>query len=239
MRLLKLPTLDFEEFQDETIPPYAILSHTWEKDEVSYHQMINPSRETATMDGFAKIRRFADVTLSPSVEYAWVDTCCIDKTSSGELSKAINSMYRWYKNATKCYVYLADLEGLNGLNECRWFSRGWTLQELIAPGEMEFYDKNWQILGNKRMLLDQLASATGIPIAVLRNCDPSLASVAQRMSWASKRKTTRIEDVAYCLMGIFDVNMPLLYGEGQKAFIRLQEEIMKYSDDHSLFAWKA
>ncbi|GAB1317178.1 HET-domain-containing protein (Fragment) [Madurella fahalii] len=238
MRLLKLPSLEFEEFQDAP-PPYAILSHTWEKDEISLQEMITRSSKTVAKGGFVKIAQFARVALSPAVRYAWVDTCCIDKTSSQELSYSINSMYKWYREASKCYAYLADVDNINGIDYSRWFTRGWTLQELITPRDIEFYGRNWNYLGNKSALEEKLSAITGIPGSFLRGRDLALASVAQRMSWACKRKTTRPEDIAYCLMGIFDVNMPLLYGEGNKAFTRLQEEIMKSSCDHSLFAWKA
>ncbi|KXX76905.1 Vegetative incompatibility protein HET-E-1 [Madurella mycetomatis] len=238
MRLLKLPSLEFEEFYDAT-PPYAILSHTWDKDEISFQEMTTRSRKTAAKDGFVKIARFAQAAISAPVKYAWVDTCCIDKTSSQELSYCINSMYKWYQESSKCYAYLVDVDNLDGLDSARWFTRGWTLQELIAPRDMEFYDRNWKYLGNKTTLKGKLSAITGIPEPFLLGRDLTQASVALRMSWACKRNTTRPEDIAYCLMGLFDVNMPLLYGEGKRAFTRLQEEIMKSSCDHSLFAWKA
>lgn len=238
MRLLKLPSLEFEEFYDAT-PPYAILSHTWDKDEISFQEMTTRSRKTTAKDGFVKIARFAQVAISAPVRYAWVDTCCIDKTSSQELSYCINSMYKWYRESSKCYAYLADVDGLEGFHSARWFTRGWTLQELIAPRDMEFYDRNWKYLGNKNTLKGKIWAITGIPEVFLLGRDLTHASVSLRMSWACKRNTTRPEDMAYCLMGLFDVNMPLLYGEGKRAFIRLQEEIMKSSCDHSLFAWKA
>lgn len=163
--------------------------------------------------------------------------CCIDKTSTAELSEAINSMFRWYRKAEICYAYLADVKGTTDLAQSRWFTRGWTLQELCAPAVIIFYSSNWQYIGSKFELRERLQHITGIEEEVLTTGQIYTVSVARRMSWAANRQTTRVEDLAYCLMGIFDVNMPLLYGEGKRSFIRLQEEIMKVSDDHSLFAW--
>jgi len=176
--------------------------------------------------------------------------CCIDKTSSAELSEAINSMFRWYKRAVICYAYLSDVELGGGVDmhpsypgvpskfaQSRWFSRGWTLQELIAPKEVVFYSRDWGIIGSRERLCLALEEITGIKRDLLNTGDVKFASVADRMTWAAKRTTTRVEDVAYCLLGIFDVNMPLLYGEGQKAFTRLQEEILRTSTDQSIFAW--
>jgi hypothetical protein len=173
--------------------------------------------------------------------YKWIDSCCIDKSSSAELSEAINSMYKWYANAQVCYAYLSDVDvdqnAESALRLSQWFSRGWTLQELLAPRVVQFYDKNWLEIGTKQSLSWLLAEITGIGSGSLSG-DKVLTCIAQKMSWAARRKTTRAEDLAYCLMGLFDVNMPLLYGEGgQKAFIRLQTEIMATTTDESIFAW--
>ena len=178
-------------------------------------------------------------------QYAWVDTCCINKESSAELSEAINSMYHWYRASAVCYTFLSDVRGTvpenaiaGEIESSAWFTRGWALQELLAPRNMVFYNQDWEYLGTKRTLSRLLTYRTGIDEAILSKQEPfSRRSIAQRMSWASRRTTTRIEDTAYCLLGIFDVNMPLLYGEREKAFLRLQEEITKKSTDHSLFAW--
>jgi hypothetical protein len=164
-------------------------------------------------------------------------SCCIDKTSTAELSEAINSMFLWYRKATTCYAYLSDVRELTELAQSRWFTRGWTLQELLAPAVVRFYSEHWNFLGSKLELRRQLQKVTGILQEVLIGGELNAISVARRMSWAANRQTTRTEDLAYCMMGIFDINMPLLYGEGKRSFIRLQEEIMKISDDHSLFAW--
>ncbi|OIW27820.1 hypothetical protein CONLIGDRAFT_551906, partial [Coniochaeta ligniaria NRRL 30616] len=170
--------------------------------------------------------------------YVWIDTICIDKSSSAELSEAINSMFKWYRNAAICYAYLSDVPQVR-LEYSRWFTRGWTLQEMIAPQELRFYDANWDALGTKSDLLDRLCDITGVDTTALRGGNLRFFSVARKMSWASRRQTTREEDIAYCLLGIFDISMPLLYGEGSKAFIRLQEQIIKEYDDESLFAWRS
>jgi len=170
--------------------------------------------------------------------------CCIDKTSSAELSEAINSMFRWYQKASVCYAYLADVlkdtdpdKDPEEFSRSRWFTRGWTLQELVAPKNVVFYSRSWKNIGTKERLCNTISTITGIDIDTLLGEDVTFVSVANKMSWASGRRTTRTEDMAYCLLGIFDVNMPLLYGEGKKAFLRLQEEILRSSYDHSLFAW--
>jgi hypothetical protein len=169
--------------------------------------------------------------------------CCIDKTSSAELSEAINSMFRWYQKAQVCYVYLTDVSGHNSsreneLSQSRWFTRSWTLQELIAPKFVIFYSKTWETIGTKEHLSHTISKITSIDEDILCGSSLELVSAAKKMSWAATRQATRKEDVAYSLLGLFDINMPLLYGEGQKAFTRLQEEILRSSYDHSLFAWR-
>jgi len=146
-------------------------------------------------------------------------------------------MFRWYRTAAICYAYLSDVNDLSNLEQSRWFTRGWTLQELVAPKEVLFYSSNWALLASKLKISDRLSKITNIDVDVLETGAFNHVSIAARMSWAATRQATRLEDTAYCLMGIFDVNMPLLYGEGKKSFIRLQEEIIKVSNDSSLFAW--
>ncbi|KAJ4157456.1 hypothetical protein NW754_009099 [Fusarium falciforme] len=237
MRLLNTQTIVVESFDDDKIPSYAILSHTWEAEEVTFQDM-ELGRATSKK-GWAKVKDSCSMARKNGFDYVWLDTCCIDKTSSAELSEAINSMYHWYQEATVCYAFLADVSDLAGLPKSKWFTRGWTLQELIAPSSMIFLSQTWEELGTKATLDQVISERTRIPKAILSgDQDLEAASVAQRMSWAADRRTTRREDLAYCLMGIFSINMPLLYGEGERAFIRLQEEIMRVSDDHSLFAWK-
>ena len=247
MRLLNTTKCKLEEFGCNDIPLYAILSHTWRKFEITFQDIEGGDVEQK--EEYEKVRKTCSMAADHGFDYVWIDTCCIDKTSSAELSEVLNSMYRWYKEAEKCYVYLADvpqgtvncLTGVVGdrFRDSRWFTRGWTLQELIAPSTIIFLDSEWQEIGTKSSLHWIISEITGIPSNILLGGDLEYASIAQRMSWASKRKTTRVEDLAYCLMGIFGVNMPMLYGEGERAFIRLQEEIIKVSDDHSLFAWKS
>jgi ankyrin repeat protein len=228
------------QFGDEGIPPYAILSHTWGADaeEVTFEDLMNGTGKNKP--GYKKIRFCAEQAKSDDLQYFWIDTCCIDKRSSTELSEAINSMYRWYQDANACYAYLADVPSKTKFADSRWFARGWTLQELLAPSEVMFFDEEYKKLGTRTNLRQSVSSCTGIPEGILAGSDDlERISIAQRMSWAAKRETKRLEDRAYCLMGIFGINMPLLYGEGERAFLRLQEEIMKISDDHSLFAWRS
>ncbi|KAK2760219.1 hypothetical protein FQN54_002286 [Arachnomyces sp. PD_36] len=272
MRLINNATLELESFMDlSQAPPYAILSHTWGDGEVTLQDFTSPDREAAQrLPGYAKIELICRQALVDELPYSWVDTCCIDKTSSAELSEAINSMYEWYKASAVCYVFLPDLApqdpvlqdeetSLEGLsidedeNEghrknqpsaqfaaLRWFRRGWTLQELIAPSNVRFYDKAWKLRGTKESLAPAISAITRIEEPVLLGRKQLYEiPIARRMSWAAGRATTRAEDVAYCLLGIFDVNMPMLYGEGARAFIRLQEMIMHDSNDMSLFAWCA
>ncbi|KAL8294856.1 hypothetical protein RB597_008296 [Gaeumannomyces tritici] len=224
---------------------YLILSHTWgdDGDEVSYQDMGNP-KMARRKKGFGKIKEICARARRNGIPYAWVDTCCIDKSSSTELSESINSMYDWYQRAVCCVAYLEDLRAgsdeapENQLRLCRWFTRGWTLQELIAPGSVLFVDERWNERGTRRSLSPVLSRITGISTAVLDGTRPlHNVAVAQRMSWAARRLTTRVEDIAYCLLGIFDINMPLLYGEGQKAFVRLQQAVLQQTGDLSVFAW--
>jgi hypothetical protein len=174
----------------------------------------------------------------------WIDTCCINKSSGAELSESINSMYLWYKRASICYAYLSDVslqprDYLGSFRQSKWFTRGWTLQEIIAPCSVEFYSKDWIAFGTRLSLQKHISEVTGIDVAILRGESYARYSVAQKMSWAAKRKTTKPEDIAYCLMGIFSVSMPLLYGEGEsEAFYCLQREIMNRTEDHTLFTWQ-
>ena len=194
--------------------------------------------------GYYKITAFCEVAKIKRCDWAWVDTCCIDKTSSAELSESINAMFNWYKSAEICIVYLEDVNKIDDLaafESSRWFTRGWTLQELLAPKDVEFCTRFWEKIGSKReaTLCRTISKVTGIPQQVLKGVTSIHdVSVGRRMSWAAGRSTTRTEDVAYSLLGLFDVNMPMIYGEGQKAFHRLQKCIMEQIDDDTLFAWE-
>lgn len=244
MRLLTTKTLQIREFHSD-IPSYAILSHTWVVgEEVTFEDMVVSDREeTQTKAGYKKILQCCSQAVSDKWEFIWVDTCCIDKRSSAELSEAINSMYRWYADAKVCYAYLPDVEDRDHpeseFANSRWFTRGWTLQELVAPSDVVFFGgEEWFRIGTKANLRDAISQITKIDASILRcSQDVFKASIAQRMSWASTRKTTRKEDLAYSLLGIFGVNMPLLYGEGDNAFVRLQLELLNLPNDHTIFAW--
>jgi hypothetical protein len=247
LRLINTTTLKLELITGQSIPKYAILSHTWGEEEILYGEMMGlngqSSQLAALKSGYLKIQGMCEKARSLGFEYAWVDTCCIDKSSSAELSETINSMFQWYQRADVCLVYLSDLSPNSNIDDCmprcRWFTRGWCLQELIAPKDVRFYNNSWQHIGDKSTtwLKGLISRITRIDQAVLSDAGllPTL-SVAQKMSWASHRVTTRLEDIAYCLLGIFEINMPMLYGEGEKAFLRLQEEIIKRSNDLSIFA---
>ena len=195
-----------------------------------------------------KVREACFIARKYGHRLIWIDSCCIDKTSSTELSEAINSMFAWYASATVCYAFLSDVKSprfhnerlvkRSRIGESKWFTRGWTLQELIAPRTVIFLSRDWHFLGTKASLSDVIEAVAGISRGILVHQLPlDQVSVATRMSWASKRRTTRVEDEAYSLMGIFDINMPTLYGEGRRGFIRLQEEILKRIPDQSVFAW--
>ena len=193
-----------------------------------------------------KIQGFLKVARDSGYEWAWADTCCIDKTSSSDLSEAINSMFTYYALADVCLVYLSDVFPggysnfpTNEFNHSKWFRRGWTLQELLAPRNVAFFSQDWTFLGNKHRLAYDIHKSTSIPEEVLRfEVDITEKTILDRMSWAAFRSTTREEDQAYSLFGLFGVRIPTMYGEGgRNAFYRLQEEIMKTSLDTSLFAW--
>ena len=240
MHLLDTSKFELHEFQSNDIPDYAILSHRWSAEEVSFRDLQD--RRGPGLAGFAKIKGCCAQAASDGWQYVWIDSCCIDKSSSAELSEAINSMFQWYRDAEVCYAYLADVpEDTDDpcspdsfFRKSKWFTRGWTLQELLAPSTVVFFNRGWIEIGTKSSLYDTIVSITGIKH--LANFEE--ACVAQKMSWASRRETTRLEDMAYCLMGLFGVNMPPLYGEGENAFRRLQLEILNKMDDESLFAWK-
>ena len=250
MRLLKLKDGEFSlvEFVGDNIPRYAILSHTWGADdeEVTFRDLMESTGKSKS--GYEKIRFCGKQAANDGLQYSWVDTCCIDKSSSTELSEAINSMFRWYHNATKCYVHLPDISiGGSIENELssqwtwkpafqhsRWFTRGWTVQELIAPKSVEFYSAEGERLSDKNSLVQEIHEITGITVQALQGSPLSSFSVDERMSWAARRETKREEDAAYSLLGIFDIYMPPIYGEGRKnALIRLRKEIKESLKDES------
>jgi hypothetical protein len=234
MWLLNTQSLKLEAFLGD-VPSYAILSHRWEDEELSFGD-VTPEHQH--LKGYHKVKAFCEEAKMNHFQYAWVDTCCIDKKSSAELGEAINSMYMWYERADICYAYLCDVKGRDNIAQSSWFTRGWTLQELLAPSKLHFYDSRWSPVASKYDLSAELESITGIPQLALQNFRHDDFCTAEKMAWAAQRRTTREEDSAYCLLGLFNVNMPLLYGEGSKAFIRFQEEIMKVSTDLSILLWQ-
>ncbi|KAI1391403.1 heterokaryon incompatibility protein-domain-containing protein [Hypoxylon trugodes] len=263
MRLINTETIKLEDFSGRVIPKYAILSHTWGENEANFEDVQNKDIKSSSEPRYKKVKESCNLARSDGLKYIWVDTCCIDKSSSSELSEAINSMFTWYERSEICYAYLVDVDGdgpysTKSFTSSRWFKRGWTLQELLAPKRLGFYNSDWYQFTSRTNSSAEISAVTGINEIFLDRWAPtnnevlemmevnndskvrrllSTASIAERMSWASERVTTREEDIAYCLLGIFSINMPLLYGEGTRAFRRLQEEIIQHSDDQSLFAW--
>ncbi|KAI0187957.1 heterokaryon incompatibility protein-domain-containing protein, partial [Xylaria flabelliformis] len=254
MHLLNVHTKKLQEFLGDEIPPYAILSHTWGDDEVLFQDLSTPAHEEKL--GYKKIEACCQRAIFDDYDFVWVDTCCIDKRSSAELSEAINSMFRWYGEAEVCYVYLPDVswqedsdDARYAFRNSRWFTRGWTLQELIAPTDLRFFDKTWSMMfrinkksvSRESYMIEEMTGIRGWYKYAFKDLNDweRLADVpvATKLSWVSERRTTRVEDMAYCLLGLLDVNMPLLYGEGQKAFLRLQEEFIKKHDDLSIVCW--
>lgn len=200
--------------------------------------------------GHLKLRHFRDRAHMHYCHYAWSDTCCIDKSSSAELEEAIRAMYRWYRDAEVCIVHLAATDTPADFEHEPWFTRGWTLQELLAPKRITFYNKNWDPIsinnlrpansGNDKedwQILVAVSKVTGIPVRDLRHFRPGCERVAEKMRWASQRETTRVEDAAYALLGIFDITMPISYGEGKWAFHRLTEGISQRCSEPGFFAW--
>lgn len=249
MRLLHAVDLKLKVIYDN-IPPYAILSHTWGKDEVSLQEVEDFDLSfLQTKAGFRKIQACCQKALYDGLEYVWVDSCCIDKTNSTELSETINSMYRYFSDAVVCYTHLADVHAVAdptapnaAFRRSKWFTRGWTLQELLVPPSLVFYSADWQEIGTRNSLSHVITEMTGIRISVLKRAyknEQNDTCIGERMRWASNRKTTRIEDRAYSLLGIFGIFMPVIYGEGSNAFVRLQEEIIRTHDDHTIFAWRS
>ncbi|KAI1798252.1 heterokaryon incompatibility protein-domain-containing protein [Ganoderma leucocontextum] len=250
MWLLDTKTARLHEFQEASAVQYAILSHVWSNREQSFQDIRSLDSGPGTNPHplvSDKILQCCRTALRDGFNWLWIDTCCIDKTSSAELSEAINSMYAWYAQAGMCYAYLHDVHDddiiddpptSQAFSKSKWFTRGWTLQELAAPTYVVFLTSSWRIIGTRQSLASAIEKVTGIDLDVLlHKCPLGQVSIARRMSWAAKRQTTRVEDRAYSLMGIFGVHMTTIYGEGENAFFRLQEELLKRSPDQTIFAW--
>jgi hypothetical protein len=245
MRLLNTKTLELSRlfFSDE-VPDYVILSHRWSDAEVTFADFsktpISEAQSQARKkSGFFKVVGACEQGRKDGYEWIWIDSCCIDKSSSAELQEAINSMWRYYKESNICYVYLADVPNAEAgwgesFGNSDWFNRGWTLQELLAPLNVDFYARDWQSIGTKFERYLQIAELTSIdPDVLIYKRKIHGLSAAERMSWAAHRRVSKEEDQAYSLLGLFDINMPLLYGEGRlKAFSRLQEAIIRQSMSH-------
>ncbi|CAN9375546.1 unnamed protein product [Alternaria sp. RS040] len=223
---------------DEQIPPYAILSHTWgsEEDEVTFKDVVDGTYKKRK--GYRKLQFCAKQAAEDGLDFFWIDTCCIDKSSSTELQEAIGCMFRWYRDSEQSYVYLEDVSTVSfeiwnndhsrQFQESKWFTRGWTLQELLAPRKVKFYTKQGDEIGKKSDMVDWIAEITAIPTDALHGTQLSHFSIDQRMKWADGQRTTRQEDSAYSLLGIFDIQMSLFYGEGrERAFERLKKKIRK------------
>ncbi|KAL6154046.1 hypothetical protein ACJBU6_07334 [Exserohilum turcicum] len=242
MRLLHLDApgrLILTDFRGKPIPPYAILSHRWGDSEILIEDIFNGNYKKKE-EGYQKLRFCAEQAAQDGLQYFWIDTCCIDRWNNSERSKAINSMFQWYKNAVRCYVFLSDVSASTStstesvlcrdrnvsLRQSKWFTRGWTLQELIAPASVEFFSCEGQRIGDKASLDQLLHSITGIPLAALRNHPLNQFSTSERMRWVSGRETTETEDMVYCLLGLLGVSMPATYGEGRESALeRLQAEV--------------
>lgn len=224
----------------KNIVKYAVFSHRWlDKGEPTFYDILKSFRPY----GYDKLVKFCEKASEYGCRLAWSDTCCINKDSSTELEEAIRSMFKWYRDAHICIAFLADTTSIDDLHEDVWFTRGWTLQELLAPQRMKFYVRDWKPLTGdvndkeNMELMAALSRATRIPLDDLRHFQPGTDNVHQKMMWASTRTTTRIEDVAYSLIGIFDVTMMIAYGEGKRSFHRLMEAIVQKCDEWQIFAW--
>ncbi|KAI1109669.1 heterokaryon incompatibility protein-domain-containing protein [Nemania sp. NC0429] len=286
MRLLKTKQYKLVEMNDipDPFPQYAILSHTWisPKDEITYQDFKQRKGDIENdifkQKGWAKLQRYCDRAAKDGWEWAWMDTCCIDKTNPADTQEAINAMFRWYQRAGICYAYLddvdadkvlaneaflidQDLDDIAGKDnvadpssfphmalkafmiKAKWFTRGWTLQELLAPPYLVFVDRAWRRIGTRESWADEIEKASRIEARHLTSFSPTdftSCSIAMRLSWASRRETTVEEDETYSLLGLFGISLPLIYGEGRlRAFNRLQRELITVYNDDSIFAWKS
>lgn len=259
MRLLHTTKYALHKSDDVGDPEYAILSHRWEPNngEMTFSRynaadLLEVRNRTPSLD---KIRNACAQARADSLTWLWIDSCCIDKGNFQELSKELNSMFQYYNEASKCYAFLHDVSssfpGAERFKRQRqpgqpdhdqvseWFERGWTLQELLAPQDIQFYDQTWKPLGTKKTLASNLQLATGIDEKYLDgSAHFSTASVATRMSWMAGRHTTAIEDIAYSMLGILNVSIEAKYGVGAEAFLNLQKAVLQRGPDESIFAWK-
>jgi hypothetical protein len=252
MRLLNVTSLEYMEYEPPDVPAYAAASHRWRKGDEATFKNVKKRRNTER-SGYIKVQCFCDFVRKhlAGIEWLWTDTCCIKHESSQELHEAINSMFSWYQSAVVCLCYLADVTRhasevvmMSQFERSVWFTRGWTLQELIAPRRVLLLSKEWRAIGNKGrpsgdehafefgiQLPDRVAKVTRIPEGILAGSeDVSECNVENKLRWRGARETTKPEDRVYCMFGLFGVHMPLLYGEGEeRVAFRLEEEIAKVS----------
>ena len=227
---------------DEDVFPKLEILHRKNRDTQQHKQaeQVKDLLQRSNDESISKIRLACREARKDKIPYVWIDTCCIDRRDLRELSQALNSMFRWYKEARICYTYLSDVEFDNQADQFKksaWFTRGWTLQELLAPGQMHFFDLDWTRLGTKKSMLSQISEATNIKTDYLKG-DFTGACIAERMSWASGRTTKIRDDMAYSMLGIFGITMDVRYGEEEDAFLRLEETLIEKTRDESIFAWK-
>ncbi|KAF5254483.1 hypothetical protein FANTH_741 [Fusarium anthophilum] len=277
MRLLQTKSYELFEASDVPAPSpsYAILSHTWisSKDEITYQDMKTRTGDIKNnvykQKGWSKLKNYCDRAFKDGWDWAWMDTCCIDKTNPADTQEAINAMFRWYQNAGVCYAHLSDVDfsissqilslpedtgldsSMNSLRtaakekfiDAKWFTRGWTLQELLAPHYLIFVDREWRHMGTRESWALEIEEASNIEARHLNAFNPTdfaSCSTAMRFSWASGRETTVEEDESYSLLGLFGISLPLIYGEGgRQAFNRLQRQLIHVYHDDSVFAWKS
>lgn len=260
MRLLDTTTFELSSnslsvFKQEG---YAIFSHRWSVSEITFKELgghIDTLRAAGTTPLKSpqqeKIRGACQIARAKGIRWMWIDTCCLDKSSTAEISEFLNSMFQWYRDAKLCITYLSDVvrkgDGREDFSDeggrpSVWFSRGWALQELLAPRHLEFFDKNWDPIGDRAELAEQIEKTTNIQSKYLKGEtegeDPRAACIAMKFSWIANRQTERDEDMAYSILGLCGVTMGPQYGEGWGAFMRLQKELLSISGDESLFAWK-
>ncbi|KAF2736761.1 hypothetical protein EJ04DRAFT_462522, partial [Polyplosphaeria fusca] len=239
MRLLNTATSAFAEQGLPPFPfPYAVLSHTWGTQEVSYDDMLNG--QFMFKDGFKKVENFQACARDLGYDWCWMDTCCINRSrSTSEQNEAVMSMYTWFRHAGLCVVYLTDVERREDFTKARWFTRAWTLIELLAPENMAFYTRDWQCIGSKKELAAEITAHTNIAFDVLTYArNPRDATIGEKLSWASERHATNPEEEIYILISLLGVRMIRSPGEGRAmATVRMQAQILEHLEDYTILMW--
>lgn len=226
---------------------YVTLSHRWGWDEPLFRDIQGEAvYHGKSTHGMAKLQTFCAFAAKYGYKWAWSDTCCIDKESSAELQEAVGSMFSWYRQSSLTIVHLADVSDDDKLSNSEWFKRGWTLQELLAPRVILFFTQDWSLYQDPSssnhkedsFILAELEKVTSITSRHLKDFHPGMDDARSRLQWASTRRTTRPEDIAYSLFGVFDLHLPVLYGESKgNALGRLLSEIISQSGDISVLDW--